>query len=136
MARKFVPLISVLAVSALGVLFLLDSSSSNEHQLAQIFDVDAIYYEDQGIVEITYLDKSQKTSSVVLEILGMEETFQKTFSSSDFVEQVQFDSPPQYGWKVHPITLDVEHEEFGKIGIKTEIRSERESKPRVIYSLV
>lgn len=134
MARKIVPIISVIAISALGVLFLYDTSSYNEKQLSQTFDVDAIYYESQGIVEITYTDYSQKTSSVVLEILGMEETFQKTFSANSFVERIEFDSPPKYGWKIHPITLSVEHEEFGKIGIKTEIHSENESQPTVIFS--
>ena len=134
MARKTVPIISVIAISALGVLFLYDTSSYNEKQLSQTFDVDAIYYESQGIVEITYTDYSQKTNSVVLEILGMDETFQKTFSANSFVERIEFDSPPKYGWKIHPITLSVEHEEFGKIGIKTEIHSENESRHPVIFS--
>lgn len=134
MARKIVPIISVVAVSALGILFLFDTSSYDDKQFNSTFDVDAIYYEDQGIVEISFNDNSQKTSSVVLEILGMEETFQKTFSGSSFVERVQFDSAPKYGWKIHPITLDVEHEEFGKVGIKTEIHSENEPAHPIIFS--
>ncbi|HET6517109.1 MAG TPA: hypothetical protein VFG25_02695 [Nitrosopumilaceae archaeon] len=134
MARKFVPIISVVAISALGILFLFDSILYDDKQFAQTFDVDATYYENQGIVEIIYKDHSQKTISVVLEILGMEETFQKSFSSSNFVERVEFSAPPKYGWKIHPITLDVEHEEFGQIGIKTEIHSEKEPAPKIIFS--
>ena len=134
MARKLVPIISVVAISALGILFLLDSSSYNDKQFSQIFDVDAVYYENQGIVEISFNDNSQKTTSVVLEILGMEETFQKTFSGSSFLERVEFDAPPKYGWKIHPITLEVDHQEFGKVGIKTEIHSENESAPPIIFS--
>ena len=134
MARKFVPIISVVAISALGILFFFDSSSNDNTLLENTFDVDAIYYENQGIVEISFNDNSQKTNSVVLEILGMEETFQKTFSGSNFVERVQFDSTPKYGWKIHPVTLDIEHQELGKVGIKTEIHSENEPTHSLIFS--
>ena len=134
MARKIVPIISVIAISALGILFLFDSISYDDEQFAQTFDVDATYYESQGIVEIIFNDNSQKTSSVVLEILGMEETFQKTFVGSSFVERIQFDSTPKYGWQIHPITLVVDHQELGRIGIKTEIHSENEPAPPIIFS--
>ncbi len=134
MARKIVPIISIVAITALGILFLFDSSSYDDEQFAKTFDVDATYYESQGIVEISFNDNSQKTSSVVLEILGMEETFQKTFVGSSFVERVQFDSTPKYGWKIHPITLNVEHQEFGTVGIKTEIHSKNEPAPPIIFS--
>jgi len=134
MARKLIPIISVVAITALGILFLFDSSSYDNEQFANTFDVDAIYYENQGIVEISFNDNSQKTNSVVLEILGMDETFQKTFSGSSFVERVQFDSTPKYGWKIHPITLVVDHQELGKIGIKTEIHSKNEPAPPIIFS--
>lgn len=134
MARKFIPIISVITISALGILFLFDSSSYNDDQLARTFDVDAVYYENQKIVEISFNDNSQKTNSVVLEILGMEDTFQKTFSGSNFIERVEFDSIPKYGWKIHPITLAVSHQEFGTIGIKTEIHSENEPANPIIFS--
>ncbi len=134
MTRKIIPIISVVAITALGILFLFDSSSYDNEQFAKTFDLDAIYYENQRIVEISFNDNSQKTSSVVLEILGMDETFQKTFSGSNFVVKIQFDSPPKYGWKIHPITLNVEHQEFGTVGIKTEIHSENEPAPPIIFS--
>jgi len=134
MARKFVPIISVIAISILGILFLFDSSSYNDEQFANTFDVDAIYYDDERIVEISFNDNSQKTNSVVLEILGMDETYQKTFSGSNFVVKIVFDSPPKYGWKIHPIILDVEHQEFGTVGIKTEIHSKNEPSPPIIFS--
>lgn len=134
MARKLIPIISVVAISALGILFLFDSSSYDNEQFANTFDVDAIYFEDQSIVEISFNDTSQKTNSVVLEILGMDETYQKTFSGSNFVVKIQFDSPPKYGWKIHPITLNVEHQEFGTVGIKTEIHSKNEPAYPIIFS--
>ena len=134
MARKLIPIISVVAISALGILFFFDSSSYDDEQFANTFDVDAIYYDDQRIVEISFNDTSQKTNSVVLEILGMDETYQKTFSGSNFVVKIVFDSPPKYGWKIHPIILDVEHQEFGTVGIKTEIHSKNDPSPPIIFS--
>ncbi len=134
MARKLIPIISVVAISALGILFLYDSSSYDDEQFANTFDVDAIYFEDQSIVEISFNDTSQKTNSVVLEILGMDETYQKTFSGSNFVVKIHFDSTPKYGWKIHPIILDVEHQEFGTVGIKTEIHSKNEPAHPIIFS--
>ncbi len=134
MARKLIPIISVVAISALGILFFFDSSSYDNEQFANTFDVDAIYFEDQSIVEISFNDTSQKTNSVVLEILGMDETYQKTLPGSNFIITIYFDSPPKYGWKIHPIILDVEHQEFGTVGIKTEIHSENEPASPLIFS--
>lgn len=134
MAKKLIPVISIIIISALGILFLYNSSSYDDKQLANTFDVAAIYFENEGTVEISFHDNSQKTNSVTLEILGMEDSFQKTFEGNDFVERVQFVSPPKHGWKIHPITLIVDHQEFGQIGIKTEIHSENELAPPIIFS--
>lgn len=134
MARKLIPIISIIVISALGILFLYDSRSYDVERLANTFDVDAIYFENEGVVEISFNDKSQKTNSVILEILGMENSFQKTFEGNNFVERVQFVSPPKHGWKIHPVTLIVDHQEFGPIGIKTEIHSESELAAPIIYS--
>jgi hypothetical protein len=133
MTRKFVPMISIIIVSALGILFLYGANLNDNTKLADIFDVDAIYYESQGIVEISFNDNSQKTNSVILEILGMEESFQKTFEGSSFVEIIMFNAPPKYGWQIHPIILVVDHQELGKVGIKTEIHSENTPAPPIIY---
>ncbi|MGH1522473.1 MAG: hypothetical protein ACRBB2_09035, partial [Nitrosopumilus sp.] len=91
-------------------------------------------YYDTDHVEISYNDKSEKTELVVMEILGMDETFQKTFSDSQFIEIVPFPNPPKYGWAIHPIVLEIDHEEFGHIQLKTEIRLLDEPAPKVIYS--
>ena len=98
--------------------------------------VDAVYEPENNIVKITYSDNSKMTSLVVLEILGMEETFHKEFSQQSFVEIVQFDSAPKYGWATMPVTFFLEHEELGFIGLKTEIHPYDEPKPKVIYSKI
>ena len=134
MARKFVPIISVIVFSALATWFLYETNSVQRELMAETFVFDAIYYEEEQTIEITFEDRSQQTTKVVLEILGLEESFQKTFTDSQFTERVPFDSTPQYGWKTHPVTLVVEHEEFGKVGLKTEIHAKGEPAMPIIYS--
>jgi len=133
MARKIVPTISLVIITVLAIIFLADVLTDDKDVLRQTFQIEAVYY-DSGYVEISYLDKSDKTNSVVMEILGMEETFQKTFSDSEFIEIVQFPNIPKYTWRAHPIILEIDHKEFGHIQLKTEIHSLDEPTPTVIYS--
>ena len=131
MAQKIIPAISLVVVSILAILFLTDSGTDRD-VLAQTFHVDALY--DSGHVEISFLDRHGKTDSVVMEILGMKTSFQKTFYDSEFVEVVPFPNLPKYGWPAHPVILDIYHKEFGHIQIKTEIHAPDEPAPAVIYS--
>lgn len=131
MAKKIIPVISIVAITVFGFFFLFDSNS-NKDILKSTFEIDATYY-DAGYVEISYLDKTSKTNHVVLEILGMDESFQKTLSGSAFVETVPFPVLPKYGWQVHPVTFLIDHEELGKVSLKTEIHPYGEPVPPVIY---
>lgn len=130
--KKLIPIISIIAISGLGFLFAFDSISYNKDILKSTFEIDATYYES-GYIEILYMDKTNKTNQVVLEILGMEKSFQKIFSNSSFVETVQFKVPPKYGWQIHPITFLIDHDEFGKILLKTEIHDYGQPAPAIIY---
>ena len=134
MTKKIIPVISITLVSVIALLFFIESTSIDRELYSSTFIVDAIYFEEEGNVEISFLDNSGKTQSVVLEILGLSESFQKNYTSSEFTEKVPFSSIPQYGWKTNPITFVVEHEEFGTIGIKTEIHASNEPKPPIIFS--
>jgi hypothetical protein len=134
MPRKAVPIISVIVLSVLAGWFLFESNSVDKELMEETFVFDAIYYEEDQIIEITFQDNSQKTSKVVLEILGLEESFQKTFTNSQFAERVPFNTPPKYGWKTHPVTLVVEHEDFDMVGLKTEIHAKGEPAEPIIYS--
>ena len=113
----------------------LEYNDGLNHNDCMIF-VDAVYEPENNIVKITYSDNSKMTSLVILEILGMEETFHKEFLQQSFVEIVQFDSAPKYGWATMPVTFFLEHEELGFIGLKTEIHPYDEPKPKVIYSKI
>jgi hypothetical protein len=133
MARKIVPAISLGIVTVLAIVFLSGGGTDDKDALRQTFQIEAVYY-DSGHVEVSYFDKSGKTNSVVMEILGMEESFQKTFSDSEFIEIVPFPNLPKYGWPIHPVVLEIDHKEFGHIQLKTEIHPPDEPIPPVIYS--
>ncbi len=133
MARKIIPAISLGIITVLAIVFLAGGGTDDKEVLRQTFQIDAVYY-DSGYVEISYFDKTAKTDSVVMEILGMEESFQKTFSDSEFIEIVPFPNLPKYGWPVHPVVLEIDHKEFGHIQLKTEIHPLDEPIPPVIYS--
>lgn len=132
MAKRILPALTLGIITVLAVLFLTGTGSDDKNVLRETFAVDAIYY-DSGHVEVSYLDKSGKTESVVLEILGMDESFQKTFSESEFIEVVPFPSLPKYGWQAHPVIFEIQHSEFGNVQLKTEIHDMDKPKPVVIY---
>jgi len=133
MVRKFLSIISLGIITIFALVFLAGGGTDDKDILRQTFQIEAIYY-DSGHVEISYFDKSGKTNSVVMEILGMETTFQKTFSDSEFIEIIPFPNIPKYGWPVHPVVLEIDHKEFGHIQLKTEIHPLGEPVPPVIYS--
>ena len=134
MKTKIIPIVLISFVSILFLIFFVESTSIDRELYANTFIVDAIYLEEEGIVEISFLDNSGKTQSVILEILGMAESFQKNYTGFEFTEEVPFSSVPQYGWKTNPVTFVVEHEEFGTIGIKTEIHASNEPPTPIIFS--
>jgi hypothetical protein len=133
MAKKLGPPIVLGLVTVLAILFLTGNGTDDKDILRQTFQIDAVYY-DSGYVEISFLDKSEKTTLVVMEILGMDESYQKIFSTSKFIEIVPFPNLPKYGWAIHPIVLEIDHPELGHIQLKTEIHFLDESVPNVIYS--
>ena len=135
MNRKIIAAASIIAVIAI-VLSITSNSAVDESIISQTIFVDTVYDPKNKIVKITYNDDSKKTNLVTLEILGMEETFHKEFSRSSFVETVQINSEPKYGWSTIPVVFSINHDEFGMIGLKTEIYEQGESKPRIIYSKI
>jgi hypothetical protein len=133
MAKKLGPPLVLGVFTILALVFLTGGATDDKDPLRENFKINAIYY-DAGYVEVSYLDKSDKTNSVTLEILGMETSFQKTFSDSEFIEIVQFPNVPKYGWEIHPIVMEIEHEEFGHVQLKTEIHELNSPTPNTIYS--
>jgi len=135
MNRKIIAAASIIAIAAI-VISVTSDSALDESTISQIIFVDAVYEPKNKIVRITYNDNSEMTNLITLEILGMEKTFHKEFSQSSFVETVKINSEPKYGWSTTPVVFSINHDEFGKIGLKTEIYEQGESKPRIIYSKI
>ena len=135
MNRKIIAVASIIAIAAI-VISVTSDSALDESTISQIIFVDAVYEPKNKIVRITYNDNSEMTNLITLEILGMEKTFHKEFSQSSFVETVKINSKPKYGWSTTPVVFSVNHDQFGKIGLKTEIYERGESKPRIIYSKI
>ena len=133
MNKKIIAVALTIAIIAI-VLSTTSNSALDESTISQTIFVDAVYDPKNKIVKITYNDNSKKTNLITLEILGMEETFHKEFTRSSFVETVQINSKPMYGWSTIPVVFSISNDELGKIGLKTEIYEQGESKPRIIYS--
>ncbi|NDB91791.1 MAG: hypothetical protein EB149_03565 [Thaumarchaeota archaeon] len=133
--NKKVILASICTIIAFGVGISIYQSASVQQKYENILFLDGTFHPDTKQVEITFADKTQKTTGVVLEILGMEKSFQKTFAGHSFTISVPFDGEPQYGWKVVPITLVIEHPDFGKVGIKTDIHDEGKSSKTIFSQL-
>ena len=133
MNKKIIAVALTIAIIAI-LLSTTSNSALDESTISQTIFIDAVYDPKNKIVKIMYNDNSKKTNLATLEILGMEETFHKEFARSSFVETVQINSEPKYGWLTTPVVFSINHDEFGKIGLKTEIYEQGESKPRIIYS--
>jgi hypothetical protein len=135
MNRKIIAAASIIAIAAI-VISVTSDSALDESTISQIIFVDAVYEPKNKIVRITYNDNSEMTNLITLEVLGMEKTFHKEFSQSSFVETIEINFEPKYGWSTTPVVFSINHDEFGKIGLKTEIYEQGESKPRIIYSKI
>jgi len=135
MNKKIIATLSIITLSV--IIFSISSNSAlDESIISQTIFVDTVYEPENNLVKITYNDNTKKTNLVTLEILGMEQTFHKEFSQNSFVEIIQINSEPKYGWSTMPVVFSVNHDEFGKIELKTEIYKMDESKPRIIYSKI
>jgi len=133
MNKKIIATISIIALPVI-ILSISSNSTLDESIISQTIFVDTVYEPENNLVKITYNDNSKKTNLVILEILGMEQTFHKEFTQNSFVETIQINSEPKYGWSTMPVVFSVNHDEFGEIGLKTEIYQKDEIKPRIIYS--
>ena len=135
MNKKIIAVVSAIVIIMIVVTGTFDSAL-DVTVISQTIFVDAVYDSTNNLVKITYNDNSDKTNLIALEILGMEKTFHKEFSRSSFIEIVQINSIPMYGWSTMPVVFSINHDEFGKIELKTEIHQQHELKPKVIYSKI
>ena len=129
---------SVIIATIIVVGFVFGVAKQFEVEESSILDqleFDAVYLKDENIVKISFEDKSNNTKSVILEVLGMDVTYHQVYlfdGESEFVENIHLEQIPKYGWKTTPVTLEIQHSEFGKIGLKTEIHEPNQPSPRIV----
>ncbi len=133
---KKTSIVITVAIIVAGIAFSLsDQINTKESHILDQIEFDAVYLESEQTVEILFIDKSNKTQFAVLEILGMDVTYHKEYLFDDksiFTEEMYLEIIPKYGWKTTPVTLEIQHSEFGKIGLKTEIYELDQPKPKII----
>ena len=101
-----------------------DLSAVDTTNILEQIDFYAIYDSEEDIVEIIFIDRSNNTKSAILEVLGMDETYHNEYvfnNESSFVAEFYLEHVPKYGWETTPVTLEIQHSQFGTIGLKTEI---------------
>ncbi|MDC0186877.1 hypothetical protein OAJ08_01675 [Candidatus Nitrosopelagicus sp.] len=130
-APKFFIIILIVTISVSTVIIL---NPFSENADFSNFTFDAVYEKDSNSVSITFVDKDEKSSFAVLEILGMENTFHKEFEiyDSKFTKLVPLDKVPKYGWKTTPVTLEITYGE-SIVYMKTEIHDKDQISPVVIF---
>ncbi len=133
---KKTSIVITVAIIVAGIAFSIsDQINTKESHILDQIEFDAVYLESKQTVEILFIDKSNKTQFAVLEILGMDVTYHKEYlfdEKSIFTEEMYLEIIPKYGWKTTPVTLEIQHSEFGKIGLKTEIYELDQPKPKII----
>ena len=131
MDKKIIITIPIIII--LVALYVFSINQVDEKNIANTFEFSTIYFDDNNVVKISFLDRSNHTNTAVLEIEGLSQSFQKKYDSSSFVEDIPISSTPQYGWKTIPVTLLIDHKEFGKLILKTEITPYGQPASKVIY---
>lgn len=132
--KTFIIILTVIVVS--GIAFnLTDRFGLNESNILYEIDFYAVYLKNEGVVKISFEDKSNNTEYAILEILGMDVTYQQEYffdGESSFIEKMNLKKIPKYGWQTTPVTLEIQHNKFGKIGLKTEIHEPDQPRPKII----
>ena len=85
MNKKTIMIILGSGIIASSLVLSSNFNSFDYEILEQTFTVSAVYFENNDTVEIRFHDDSSKTNRVILEILGMSESFHKEYDSSSFV---------------------------------------------------
>ena len=129
MAKSIIAAIFLGIITVFAALLLVQDRND---ELQNVFEIDAVYDESRQVI-VTFSDRSGKTSNAVLQVLGMDKPFQKMFEGSGFIQEISFPTVPKYGWKAHPVIVDIIHADFGHVQLKTEVRFAGEPSPPVIY---
>ena len=130
-----VVIITLLLFSYGNIINFNESSDIQITNILEQIEFDAVFLENEKIVQVTFEDNTGNTKFAILEILGMDVTYHQEYTfydNSGFVDIMSIDEIPKYGWKTTPVILEIQHSEFGNIGLKTEIYHPSDAKPKII----
>ena len=129
-------LIILIATISVSIVIILNTLPEENSDFSN-FTLDAVYQKNDNSIQITFEDKSKKSTFVILEILGMETTYHKEFQITDskFTQIIPLDQLPKYGWKTMPVTLEVTYDDSKIIKMKTEIHDEDQISPEIIFGM-
>ena len=97
------------------------------------FALDAVFYPERQILEISFKDDTAMISNSMMQILGLRDPFMRQYDGASFTENVEFSAEPEYGWKAHSIIVRFDHPQYGEIGIKTEAHTVGQPTPPLVY---
>ncbi len=129
-------LIILIATISVSIVIILNTLPEENSDFSN-FTLDAVYQKNDNSIQITFEDKSKKSTFVILEILGMETTYHKEFQITDskFMQIIPIDQLPKYGWKTTPVTLEITYDDSKIIKMKTEIHDEDQMSPEIIFGM-
>ena len=129
-------LIILIATISVSIVIILNPLPEDNSDFSN-FTLDAVYQKNDNSIQITFEDKSKKSTFAILEILGMETTYHKEFQITDskFIQIIPLDQLPKYGWKTMPVTLEVTYDDSKIIKMKTEIHDEDQKSPEIIFGM-
>ena len=130
--------IVIITLTTFSFLYIINLNGSSDMQITEILEeieFDAVFLENEQVVKVTFEDHTGNTKFAILEILGMDVTYHQEYTfydNSGFVDIMSIEEIPKYGWNTTPVTLEIQHSEFGNIGLKTEIYHPDAPKPKII----
>ncbi len=130
MRRKFLAPVLLVTVTVFAVSSYWPDS---DMQYEGDFTLDAVFYPERNVLEISFKDGTGMISDSTMQILGLREPFLRQYYGVSFTENVEFTTEPEYGWKAHPIIVRFDHPQYGEIGIKTEAYTVGQSAPLLVY---
>ena len=89
---KLIAAILLLVLVIIVINYFDDKSYTMSEDILKQIEFDAVYLENDHIVQVSFNDKSNNTESAILEILGMDTTYHQEYvfsNNSNFIEKMK-----------------------------------------------
>ena len=71
-----------------------------ENEYEDDFTLDAVFYPELQILEISFKDDTGMISNSMMQILGLHDPFMRQYEGAAFTETVEFSAEPEY-WRIN-----------------------------------